>query len=719
MSAPRASGPGTGEPNPPNFFDADLDLMCVVDRQGRFTQTNRAWLEILGYEPDQLTGTLFMDLVHPGDVDTTLQVWGKAKSEDVVDFVNRYRHKSGRYVAMQWRSRPVGDSVFAVARDATASARLARDPDTSEERYRQTFRELPVGAVIQERSGAIVAANAAALEILGLTSDQITGRTSMDPRWRSVDEHGRDLPGDQHPAMVALGTGEQVRGFVMGVFHPQDNEMRWILVDSCPLVDDGEVEPSRVITTFLDMERIGVGSVPAHHEIAELRHRTGHDALTGLRNRNDLEADGARLLERAERSGRHIAVLYTDVDHFKYINDAISHDAGDEVLRQLAETLVSSVREGDVVARLGGDEFVVVLADVADDSVPLRVAELIRRAVTARSFAYGRRDIPVSVSLGVATSVADDTFEAVLARADTALRDAKKRGRDRAVVSRAKKGTPSGGITGKMIEAALDDNRIESFFQPIVTLPEGRTLAFEALARLRQPDGTIVPARRWIEVAAQNGLLYDVDRVASRAAIQALSTLPEHQWITKNVSADRLHDPRASSEIIGMLADAGVTPCRLTVEITEQVALHATRTVWQNIERLAAAGVTLALDDFGTGYSSMAQLRDYPVRVVKLDRTYTRGLVVPAAGQPDGARERVWGMVRGLADMCRHLSITTVAEGVETEEQARAVAEAGWQLGQGWYFGRESETPREARLPEQRTAVPGSHQQVGQASGRD
>ncbi len=678
--------------------------MCVVDSQGRFSEVNRAWESILGYTPDELLGREFMDLVHPNDVEATVGAWQASQESGVTDFINRYRHKTGRFVTMQWRSRPVGDKVFAVARDATEASRLARDPAVSEERYRRAFLELPVPAVIQASSGAIVAANSAALEVLGLTEDQATGRTSMDSRWRAVDEAGRTLPGDQHPAMVALRTGEPVRGFVMGVFDPHRSEMRWLLVDSQPMFDEDRDRPARVVTTMLDMSRIGLGTVPDVGEIAQLRHRTGHDPLTGLRNRNDLHSQASELLSGAHTSGKNIGVLYTDIDHFKYINDAISHDAGDEVLRQLGDTLVSCVRQGDLVARVGGDEFVVVLADVRDQAAAQQVAELVRGAVAAQTFSYGRRDIPVSVSVGVAASEKGESFDQVLERADAALRKAKQRGRDRTVViSKAQRERPSGGVTAETIVAALDGGRLDTFFQPIVALPEGRTLAFESLARLRLPDGSVVPAQKWLGVAARNGLLLEVDRASSRAAVRALSGLPDHQWVTKNVSADRLHDARASREIIELLHEFEVTPCRLTVEITEQVALHATRTVLRNIHHLSAAGVTFALDDFGTGYSSIAQLRDFPVQVVKLDRTYTAGLVARAeSDEAVAARDRVWGMARGLADMCRHLGITTVAEGIETEEQARAVTEAGWKMGQGWYFGRESETPREAVVTPQR-----------------
>ena len=672
--------------------------MCVVDAQGRFSEVNRGWESILGYTPDELLGREFMDFVHPNDVEATVGAWQASQESGVTDFINRYRHKTGRFVTMQWRSRPVGDKVFAVARDATEASRLARDPAVSEERYRHAFLELPVPAVIQASSGAIVAANSAALEVLGLTEDQAKGRTSMDPRWRAVDEASRTLPGDQHPAMVALRTGEPVRGFVMGVFDPHRSEMRWLLLDSQPIFDEDSDQPALVITTIVDMRRRGLGAAPDAGEIALLRHRTGHDPLTGLRNRNDLHSEASKLLSGAHKSGKNIGVLYTDIDHFKYINDAISHDAGDDVLRQVGDTLVSCMRQGDLVARLGGDEFVVVLADVRDHAAAQQVAEVVRGAVAAQTYTYGRRDIPVSVSLGVAASAESESFDQVLERADAALRKAKQRGRDRTVViSKVQWERPSGGVTAEIIAAALDGERLETFFQPIVTLPEGRTLGFESLARLRLPDGSVVPAQKWLGVAARNGLLFEVDRASSRAAIRALSGLPEHQWVTKNVSADRLHDARASREIIELLHEFEVTPGRLTVEITEQVALHATRTVLGNIHALMEAGITLALDDFGTGYSSIAQLRDFPVQVVKLDRTYTAGLVAPAESDEAAAgRDRVWGMVRGLADMCRHMGITTVAEGIETEAQARAVTEAGWQMGQGWHFGRESETPRES-----------------------
>ena len=236
------------------FFRSGLDLFCIADTDGYFRRLNPEWERTLGYSIDDLEGKRFLDLVHPDDVEATMNAVGKlAGQREVLNFTNRYRCKDGSYRWIEWRSLPAGTLIYAAARDITEQRAAMESLAESEARFRTLFNTTTLGIVYQAADGRIELANQAALDALGLTLDQVQGRTSFDPRWRSIYEDGTDCPGDEHPAMVALRTGETVRGRVMGVYRPSDDSYRWLLIDAVPDFRPGEERPYRVFATFVDI----------------------------------------------------------------------------------------------------------------------------------------------------------------------------------------------------------------------------------------------------------------------------------------------------------------------------------------------------------------------------------------------------------------------------------------------------------------------------------
>jgi diguanylate cyclase (GGDEF)-like protein/PAS domain S-box-containing protein len=290
----------------------------------------------------------------------------------------------------------------------------------SEERFRTLFETVPQGIVYQDRSGAITAANPSAQRILGLTLDQMQGRTSMDPSWRALREDGTDLPGEEHPAMITLRTGEPVRS-VMGVHTPAGSYV-WILVNSVPLFRDGELE--QVYASFEDItERVRLAR--------ELARQATTDFLTGTANRRSfMERTGAEL-ERIRRHPEALAALAViDIDHFKQVNDAYGHAAGDEVLKHLVRVVAATVRPTDLLGRTGGEEFALLLPDTGLDQAA-QLAERIRATVAAEPLTTPGGPIPFTISIGLSVLAGDDaSIDDAFARADLALYDAKNAGRD-------------------------------------------------------------------------------------------------------------------------------------------------------------------------------------------------------------------------------------------------------------------------------------------------
>lgn len=295
----------------------------------------------------------------------------------------------------------------------------------SEATYRTLFETVPQGVVYHDATGAITAANPAALRILGLSLDQLQGRTSMDPRWRAVREDGSPLPGEEHPAMVALRTGQEVRNVLMGVHvpdRPDSQSQAWILVSAVPLFEGGALH--QVYATFEDItERVLLTQ--------EIRRQATTDFLTGAPNRRSFMSRLALEFDRVLRHpGLRCGLLALDLDHFKRVNDTWGHAAGDAVLCHLVELAQGLIRTTDLLGRTGGEEFSVLLPDTPPEAV-LAMAERLRERVAATPAVFEGRHIPISLSIGGSLIDAQDAdADAVLARADEALYAAKESGRN-------------------------------------------------------------------------------------------------------------------------------------------------------------------------------------------------------------------------------------------------------------------------------------------------
>ena len=312
-------------------------------------------------------------------------------------------------------------SWIGVLSDITARRRAEQRLLESESTYRTLFETVAQGVVYQDREGRITAANPSAQRILGLTLDQMQGRTSIDPQWRSIREDGSDLPGEEHPAMIALRTGSAVRDVVMGVCRP-DGSRVWILVNATPLEREGRVE--QVYASFEDItERVELSR--------ELRRQATTDFVTGIANRRSFMERLHQELERVRRHPQVSSVVASlDLDHFKLVNDTFGHSAGDAVLQHFAGEVAREIRASDFFARTGGEEFSLLLPETTPEQA-LALADRLRRALAERPAFHAGTKLPVSVSIGLAKiESADASTDELLARADLALYDAKHAGRD-------------------------------------------------------------------------------------------------------------------------------------------------------------------------------------------------------------------------------------------------------------------------------------------------
>jgi diguanylate cyclase (GGDEF)-like protein len=420
-----------------------------------------------------------------------------------------------------------------------------------------------------------------------------------------------------------------------------------------------------------------------------------HDPLTGLANRVALLDEISRAVSAGRRSGRAAAVLMMDLDRFKDVNDTLGHAAGDDLLVAAAVRIEKVVRAGDLVARLGGDEFVVVMRDLDDPTEAVRAAGRLVEEFRA-AFTPGGAELYATASVGVA--IATDVGDAgdLLREADSAMYAAKAAGRDRVAVFNEDLRT---AVTDRLaVEAdlrhALARDQLAVWYQPEVDLATGSMIAVEALLRWHHPDGEVWTADRFVDVAEDTGLILDIGdwvlrQVCSQAASWAAARPDRPITVRVNASALQLAEAGLLDAIDGALSTSGLDPSILCVEITETALIRQTATARDNLDGIRQRGIGIAIDDFGTGYASLTYLRQYPIDILKIDRSFITHIT-----RDDHDRR----ITAGIIALATTLGITVTAEGVEHPEQATLLRQMGCPGAQGWLYSK-------ALPPEEVTAL--------------
>ena len=438
--------------------------------------------------------------------------------------------------------------------------------------------------------------------------------------------------------------------------------------------------------------------------VETIKHQSLHDDLTGLPNRVLL---GDRLDQalRGCSADAGIAVLFCDLDRFKQVNDVLGHAAGDELLRQVAARLRGCLRPGDSVGRMGGDEFAVLLAEVPD---LVSAQDIARRIVDSfdTAFRIDGRELRVTTSVGVALHLGPEgRADRLLRAADTAMYVAKQRGRNQISCAEEVLAT---GLDGPSLEqelaAAIATDQLRLHFQPIVRVDgEVHTVVgAEALLRWQHPRLGLLAPGAFLPLAQDSGLVVELDLWAMRAACEQASIWSRDPGfrplqLSVNLGGPTLIDSRLLSAVRTALADHGLDPGLLCLEVVESQSLVDLPTVSSQLTELRRIGVRTALDDFGTGYSTLSWLQQLPVDRIKLDRTFTAEL--------PGEAGRV--LVRGVVALAGELGIELVAEGVESLEQLESLSEAGCRLMQGYLLARPAaELVRSVAVPVARSATP-------------
>jgi diguanylate cyclase (GGDEF)-like protein/PAS domain S-box-containing protein len=555
-----------------------------------------------------------------------------------------------------------------VAARALAEARER----ASEHRFATAFAVSPQPTVIVEHATArVLVANAAFEELTGHRAAALVGRTLCELELLS----GRD-----HLAIARrLDAETSVRGVAVDL-RTADGRTRQTVYSAAVVEVEGRPCVLASVTDVTEQKALA----------AQLEHQAFHDPLTGLANRALFRDRTTQALSRRARRDGAVAVLFLDLDDFKRVNDGLGHAAGDALLVAIATRLVAATRHADTVARLGGDEFAVLLELGADGAEASAVGERVAAAFRAPIRVDGR-EMSVAASVGLAVAAPGDDVDVLLRNADVAMYEAKARGKSRVVTF--ERAMHAQVIDRLELEAdllrALDRSEFRLLYQPIVELETGAPYGVEALVRWQHPTRGLVPPAAFIPVAEESGAIVAIGRwVLHEACAQAARWHAEARRrapdappasITVNVSRRQLADPALADDVRAALAASALPPAALVLEITEGVLMEDAAQAVARLRTLRELGVRIAVDDFGTGYSSLSYLQQFPVDILKIDRTFVGGV---AGGGKEAALART---IIALGDM---LALTTVAEGVENAAQRAQLQALGCALGQGFLFAR-------------------------------
>jgi diguanylate cyclase (GGDEF)-like protein/PAS domain S-box-containing protein len=443
------------------------------------------------------------------------------------------------------------------------------------------------------------------------------------------------------------------------------------------LFDTDDVDRDRIRALLERVVSLAAVAIEQARAREDLEHRAYHDQLTGLPNRALLNDRLTHALQRSERDETAVVVLFLDLDRFKLVNDSLGHEAGDRLLTQVAQRMLAGLRASDTIARLGGDEFVVVVEDVKDD---LEIHAAVDRvaAILEEPFEVDTQTLFVSASIGVSVAHSEVDAADLLREADDAMYRAKQRGR-RSVEYQTDREIPNASnrlarVTD--LHRALEREELVVFYQPIVDIHSRIPVGLEALVRWNHPVHGLVAPGDFISLAEDTGLIVPLGWQVLEHALHRLHTRPELA-IAVNVSARQLSEtdfvPRLT-ELVASLPTGS-----LTLEVTESLLIDDPRRVANTLAALDEIGIRIALDDFGTGYSSLSNLSTLPIHQLKIDRSFVAGL---------GERPESEALVSGIINLGHGLELEVVAEGVETEQQARRLERLDCDFAQGYFFGR-------------------------------
>src|SRR5215213_2054953 len=661
-------------------FERAATGMALVGTDGRFLRVNKSLCEILGYTERELLGKTFQQITHPDDLAVDLEHLRRLLVRVVRTYQTekRYLHKDGHVVWTLLSVSVVHDEedeplyFICQIQDVSERKKVEKVIIESEERFRSLVQYSSDIITILDTDGTVHYVSPAVERVTGYRPEEQVGTNAFD----SVH------PDDRKQALNTFAEVLKRPGL-----HPplefrvphKDGSWRYLEHVVNNLVDDPAVR-GVVVNSWDVTERKAL--------VEQLSYQAFHDLLTGLPNRALFMDRLEHASSRANRRGSKVAVLFTDLDNFKVINDSLGHEVGDQLLVAVAERLKACLRPEDTAARLGGDEFTILVEDIAGIGEVVQIAERIAETLQP-PFALEDQEVFATASTGIAlNSPAQEQAADLLRHADLAMYRAKRRGKARYEVFEPSMDAKA--LERLMLETglrrALVRQQFRVYYQPIMALENDKIAGVEALVRWEHPQRGLLLPEEFISVAEETGLIVRIGQWVLREAGKQARIWRERYpgtpplTISVNLSTREFFHPKLVAEV---LDESDIDPASLQLEITEGAlttnGMSSTDRTLRNLKRM---GVQLAIDDFGLGYSSLSYLKRFPVDFLKIDRSFIAGL----KREPNGVSTKDTEITKAMIELTHALGFKVIAEGVETSEQLAQLRDMKCDFAQGNYF---------------------------------
>ncbi|MFI5042411.1 MAG: putative bifunctional diguanylate cyclase/phosphodiesterase, partial [Acidimicrobiales bacterium] len=681
-----------------------------VTLEGVVTAWNPGAVAMFGWTEAEAVGQM-LPIVSPNEFHDYARNRAETAAGRMLSGLETIRHRrDGTAVNVSISTAPILDatgrvvSIIAMTTDITERTRAAAEAELHRHREQMLAAIVSSSAdaiISTSLGGALVSWNAGAEAMFGYSAAEAIGEPIF------MLTRPADAPANASIAHAVLAGHPMVGHETIGMC--KDGREIAVALTASPVFEGGEVVGMSAVVRDISTQKALE---------ATLERRALHDHLTGLPNRV-LFVDRLRLaISRLARHGGLLAVLFVDIDHFKVINESLGHEQGDRLLALMAQRFAGAVRPGDTVARFGGDEFAVLCESVLSEAEAVGIAERLQE-LAAVPLRLDGRDFTMTVSTGIALTASSDALAADLLRdADSAMYQAKDAGRGCSVtfVPSMKTRADQRLDTEVALRRAIRDGQLRLHYQPIVNLTTGRTEGVEALVRWQHPTEGLIAPSEFIPLAEETGLLVPLGEwVLGEACRQAQSwhrEYPEldHLTVSVNLSGRQIAQADLVAVVANVLATTALPASRLVLEITESVLMRNVAHTIAVLTALKALGVRLSIDDFGTGYSSLSYLKQFPVDILKIDKSFVDGL-------DDGDQDTA--IVAATIHLAHSLGLKTIAEGTETAIQIITLTELGCDNAQGFLLCRPQPPETVIEVLVHPIAHPGGWIIAGGAPGRD
>ena len=661
-------------------LEATKDLVCILSASGQeVVWINDTMSEVTGHGTTPLP---LADLIEPASLEEfistglgTVATHGSWRGDVALQAGNGQSVPVSVMLVAHQNDAGVDEAISFVARDISELRAAQAQIAESEIRMHALVENASDLLVLIRANGTVVYASPAVERVLGHESHSLDGVDIIEL------VHPEDLDDTYELAAAVLShtsaDGPHSESASLRIAHG-DGSYRHLEVTAQNLIDNPAV--GGIVLNASDVtDRVAAAE--------QLEVRTYHDDLTGLPNRALLVERMGDALRRARERRLLVGLLFLDLDRFNVVNESLGHQAGDELLNEVAARIEGVIRPGDVVARLGGDEFAVVISDMLRRGDAVVAARRLRKALT-QPIRIGEQTAVITTSIGIAIAEGGEAPDDLLRDADTALHRAKEKGRDLAVVfddDLRDKAVRRLEVENKL-RRAIENDDLVVHYQPVLRADDGKLAGSEALVRIRNEDGSLVMPGAFIDVAEDSGL---ISKLGHQVLVKAVRQTAE--WtrlgiagqdplsIAVNVSARQLTDKNYVENLRLELETAGLAPSQLAIELTESALIDGNPTTEASLQQLRDLGIRIGLDDFGTGFSSLAYLKRFPISFLKVDRSFVNGL---------GTDDDDSAIVRATIALAHGLNLTVVAEGVETQGQLEQLAELKCDHVQGYLFSK-------------------------------